>query len=72
MDRRAMRDRCQAKMRSYDVRPPDARLQTANFSGGNQQKIVLAREMERTRTCCSSASRRAASISAPSNSSIAS
>ncbi|MEX3011032.1 ABC transporter ATP-binding protein [Hoeflea sp. TYP-13] len=31
----------------YDIRPPDVRLKTANFSGGNQQKIVLAREMER-------------------------
>ncbi|MGN6551381.1 MAG: ABC transporter ATP-binding protein [Pararhizobium sp.] len=31
----------------YDIRPPNCRLKTANFSGGNQQKIVLAREMER-------------------------
>jgi ABC-type uncharacterized transport system ATPase subunit len=41
-----------ARMRSgrssqYDISPPNARLKTANFSGGNQQKIVLAREMER-------------------------
>ena len=35
------------KMQNYDVRPPDPRLKTANFSGGNQQKIVLAREIER-------------------------
>ncbi|PWW00420.1 nucleoside ABC transporter ATP-binding protein [Hoeflea marina] len=35
------------KMESYDIRPRDVRLRTANFSGGNQQKIVLAREMER-------------------------
>jgi len=34
-------------MREYDVRPPDARLAARNFSGGNQQKIVLAREMRR-------------------------
>ncbi len=32
---------------AYDVRPPDPALKTANFSGGNQQKIVLAREIER-------------------------
>lgn len=31
----------------FDVRPPNERLKTANFSGGNQQKIVLAREMDR-------------------------
>jgi ABC-type uncharacterized transport system ATPase subunit len=35
------------KMVAYDIRPPAPRLKTANFSGGNQQKIVLAREMER-------------------------
>ena len=42
-DRRPCRARCAA----YDVRPPDPRLKTAKFSGGNQQKIVLAREIER-------------------------
>ena len=30
----------------FDIRPPNARLKTANFSGGNQQKIVIAREIE--------------------------
>ena len=38
---------CLRKMSDFDVRPGDARLQTANFSGGNQQKLVLAREMQR-------------------------
>jgi general nucleoside transport system ATP-binding protein len=37
-----------AKMAAYDMRPPDPRLTTSKFSGGNQQKIVLAREIERT------------------------
>lgn len=36
-----------AKMEQYDVRPPAPRLKTSKFSGGNQQKIVLAREIER-------------------------
>jgi simple sugar transport system ATP-binding protein len=36
-----------AWMRDYDIRPPDPRLRTAAFSGGNQQKLVCAREMER-------------------------
>ena len=35
------------KMQLYDVRPALPDLRTAKFSGGNQQKIVLAREMER-------------------------
>jgi general nucleoside transport system ATP-binding protein len=35
------------KMAAYDIRPPEPRLPTAKFSGGNQQKIVLAREIER-------------------------
>lgn len=34
------------KIEKYDIRPPNNRLKTSNFSGGNQQKIVLAREME--------------------------
>jgi general nucleoside transport system ATP-binding protein len=36
-----------AKMASFDVRPRDPLLKAANLSGGNQQKLVLAREMER-------------------------
>jgi simple sugar transport system ATP-binding protein len=34
------------KIAKYDIRPANDRLKTANFSGGNQQKIVLAREIE--------------------------
>ncbi|MCV6586509.1 MAG: ABC transporter ATP-binding protein [Marinibacterium sp.] len=36
-----------AKMEKFDVRPPDPWLAAKNFSGGNQQKIVVAREIER-------------------------
>ncbi|MEM6489336.1 MAG: ABC transporter ATP-binding protein [Pseudomonadota bacterium] len=42
----AMRARCAALMRAFDVRPPDPELRAAGFSGGNQQKLVLAREFE--------------------------
>ncbi len=35
------------KMERFDVRPPNPALAAKNFSGGNQQKIVLAREIER-------------------------
>ena len=47
MDRAKIVARCQAEMQSFDVRPTNPALRTAAFSGGNQQKIVLAREMER-------------------------
>ena len=46
LDIEAIRSDARAKIEAYDIRPPDCRLRTANFSGGNQQKIVLAREME--------------------------
>ncbi len=46
LDIEAIRADAKKKIESYDIRPPDCRLKTANFSGGNQQKIVLAREME--------------------------
>jgi simple sugar transport system ATP-binding protein len=42
----AARTQAAERMKTYDIRPPSVRLKTANFSGGNQQKIVLAREME--------------------------
>ena len=37
----------EAKMERFDVRPPTPKLAAKNFSGGNQQKVVLAREIER-------------------------
>ena len=39
-----MRADTAAMMERYDVRPRDVGLKSANFSGGNQQKLVLARE----------------------------
>ncbi len=35
------------QMQRYDIRPPNVHLRAENFSGGNQQKIVLAREIDR-------------------------
>ena len=46
-DRRAIIADEAAKMEAFDIRPRAPLLKTANFSGGNQQKIVLAREIER-------------------------
>lgn len=47
MDRHKIIELCDKQMHDYDVRPGNPLLTTANFSGGNQQKIVVAREMER-------------------------
>ncbi|MEL0438138.1 ABC transporter ATP-binding protein [Phycobacter sp. K97] len=47
MDNAALRADTAAKMEKFDVRPPDPWLAAKNFSGGNQQKIVVAREIER-------------------------
>ena len=47
MDNAAIKKDAAAKMERFDVRPPNPNLAARNFSGGNQQKLVLAREMER-------------------------
>ncbi|PZO82513.1 MAG: heme ABC transporter ATP-binding protein [Mesorhizobium amorphae] len=47
LDIKAIRQDAAKKIEAYDIRPANCRLRTANFSGGNQQKIVLAREIER-------------------------
>ena len=47
LDLSAIRADAKAKIDEYDVQPPNCRLKTSKFSGGNQQKIVLAREIER-------------------------
>ncbi|HHB83176.1 MAG TPA: ATP-binding cassette domain-containing protein, partial [Devosia sp.] len=43
----AAREEANRHIEKYDIRPANNRLKVANFSGGNQQKIVLAREMSR-------------------------
>jgi ABC-type uncharacterized transport system ATPase subunit len=46
LDIEAIHADAREKIAKYDIRPANDRLKTANFSGGNQQKIVLAREIE--------------------------
>ena len=44
-----IRDRhCSELMNSFDVRPPNPKLLSSQFSGGNQQKLILAREISST------------------------
>ncbi|MBK5922700.1 heme ABC transporter ATP-binding protein [Rhodovulum sulfidophilum] len=47
MDNARIRDRAGAQMARFDIRPPDPDLAAQSFSGGNQQKLVLAREIDR-------------------------
>ncbi|WP_096785083.1 ABC transporter ATP-binding protein [Rhodobacter sp. CZR27] len=47
MDNDAVRADCEAKMARFDVRPPTCTLPGKSFSGGNQQKLIVAREIER-------------------------
>jgi simple sugar transport system ATP-binding protein len=46
-DRTGIVGHCARLMRAFDVRPPEPLLRTGALSGGNQQKLVLARELER-------------------------
>jgi general nucleoside transport system ATP-binding protein len=44
LDNRAIHDHCGYLMDRYDVRPRAPEQQASQFSGGNQQKLVVARE----------------------------
>ncbi len=44
---KACKNEAKKQIEEFDIRPPNPLLKTANFSGGNQQKIVLAREISR-------------------------
>ena len=45
MDQVAVTQHCQDLMTEFDVRPPDPEIRSANLSGGNQQKLIIAREL---------------------------
>ena len=47
MDSDAIYKSCLEQMEHFDVRPVNPLLRVSLFSGGNQQKIVVAREIER-------------------------
>ena len=48
----------------YDVRTPSINVTPGSLSGGNQQKLIIGREMRRSRWCSSRRTRPAASTSA--------
>jgi general nucleoside transport system ATP-binding protein len=45
LDTKRIADHAGALIRTYDIRPADPALPASALSGGNQQKIVIAREM---------------------------
>jgi general nucleoside transport system ATP-binding protein len=47
LDRSKVIERSRREMQEFDVRPADPLLKSSKFSGGNQQKIILAREIAR-------------------------
>ena len=47
LDTGALRATAEEEFAEFDVRPPEPTLRTALFSGGNQQKIIIAREIGR-------------------------
>jgi ABC-type uncharacterized transport system ATPase subunit len=47
LDRALIGARAERLIAAWDVRPPDAGAAVRELSGGNQQKVVLARELER-------------------------
>jgi simple sugar transport system ATP-binding protein len=47
LDRGRLADNAREQTRAFDIRPPDPSLPARALSGGNQQKVVIAREMGR-------------------------
>ncbi len=43
---RALHTHCDELMDRFDIRPPNPKLNATGFSGGNQQKLVMSREIE--------------------------
>jgi simple sugar transport system ATP-binding protein len=46
IDFRGRRGRAGKLLADFDVRPPDPRARIGQLSGGNQQKVVVARELD--------------------------
>lgn len=43
----AIKKHAQAAIKKFDIRTPNSNLATGELSGGNQQKVIIARELER-------------------------
>jgi simple sugar transport system ATP-binding protein len=47
LDRKAMDEVAKSRVKAFDIRTPSEFVAAANLSGGNQQKLVVARELGR-------------------------
>lgn len=47
LDAERIGENAQAQIKAFDIRPPSSEIPARNLSGGNQQKVVIAREMGR-------------------------
>lgn len=47
-----IRDYCRRLIKEYDVRTPSERVYAKSLSGGNQQKLIVAREIDRDPCLC--------------------
>ncbi|HXR74308.1 ABC transporter ATP-binding protein [Actinocrinis sp.] len=47
LDLTAIEHNAKTRIEEFDIRPPDHSVLAGNLSGGNQQKVVVAREMSR-------------------------
>lgn len=47
LDQEVVRAECARLMETFDVRPREPEIKSANLSGGNQQKLILAREIDK-------------------------
>jgi general nucleoside transport system ATP-binding protein len=47
LDLKAIDDNAEHRVREFDIRTPSIRANASTLSGGNQQKVVLARELSR-------------------------
>lgn len=48
LNAKRIRDACKKLMKAFDIRPQDPKLKSSSFSGGNQQKLILARELDKS------------------------
>ena len=48
MDRRAIRENAERLVRDFDIRTPSVDAAVGTLSGGNQQKVIVGREMSHT------------------------